>query len=210
MSTDAASRIVPRDAASLVLVRREPGKNARILMGRRAGGHQFMPRKWVFPGGRIEHADYYARAASELHPDEAEALAQTVRLARQNGQRLARALALAAVRETFEETGLVLGRRGQPARAPGGWKPFMERGYRPDLSPLRYIARAITPTGHVRRFDARFLMADAGALLSFEPMDSHELGDLGWFTLDECHALEIIDVTRHVLGVVGDILKKQG
>jgi len=179
-------------------------------MGRRAGGHIFMPGKWVFPGGRIEPADYHAEAAAGLLHAEAEALAQTARLARQNGERLARALAMAAVRETFEETGLVLGRKAAPARAPGGWRPFMERGYRPDLSPLRYIARAITPAGHVRRFDARFLMADADALLSFEPEDSHELGDLGWFTLAECHALDIIDVTQHVLGVVENIIAKDG
>jgi 8-oxo-dGTP pyrophosphatase MutT (NUDIX family) len=159
-------------------------------MGRRADAHQFMPGKWVFPGGRVDRADYRAKSLQDLQPAVLTALAGTARLKSQNGPRLARALAVAAIRETFEETGLVLGRMdGARCQA--------------DLGNLSYIARAITPPARTRRFDARFLMADAEHLLSLEPMDSRELGDVAWFTLAECRDLDLPAVTRAVLDLVG-------
>ena len=75
----------------------------------------------------------------------------------------AHALAAAAIRELWEETGLPLGQPG-PADLPGDWAGFAARGLRPDASALRFIFRAITPPGRTRRFDARFFLADAGAL----------------------------------------------
>jgi 8-oxo-dGTP pyrophosphatase MutT (NUDIX family) len=178
----------PRDAATLILVRRD-GCAPRILMGRRSGGHDFMPDKWVFPGGRIDRADYRAPALRELAPDVAGALAASVRLKRQDGARLARALALTAVRETHEETGLVIGR--------------IDSGLlQADLAGLSYVARAITPPARHKRFDARFMMADAEHLASLEPTDSRELGEVAWFTLDDCRGLDLPTVTRAVLDVV--------
>lgn len=148
-----------------------------------------MPDKWVFPGGRIDRADYRGPALSDLRPDVAADLASSARLQRQDGIRLARALAYTAVRETFEETGLVIGRRH-------------ERGLEGDLGALSYIARAITPPARHKRFDARFLMADAERLESLEPQDSRELGEVAWFTLNECRDLDLPTVTRAVLTVV--------
>src|SRR5690349_12347772 len=93
-----------RDAPALIHVRRDR-TNPRLLMGRRAGGHAFMPSKWVFPGGRIDRTDFIAPAASDLTP----AVEQKLQLtARHASPRLPRALAMAAVRETFEEVGLLL------------------------------------------------------------------------------------------------------
>lgn len=178
----------PRDAATLILVRRD-AERPRILMGRRSGGHDFMPDKWVFPGGRIDRADYRGPVLTDLKPDVAADLAGSARLQRQDGVRLARALARTAVRETFEETGLVIGR--QDAGQVQG-----------DLGALAYIARAITPPARHKRFDARFLMADAERLQSLDPQDSRELGEVAWFTLDECRELDLPTVTRAVLGVV--------
>jgi 8-oxo-dGTP pyrophosphatase MutT (NUDIX family) len=178
----------PRDAATLILVRRD-GPSPRILMGRRSGGHDFMPDKWVFPGGRIDRTDYRAPALRELQPDVAAALAASARLKRQDGVRLARALALTAVRETFEETGLVIGRHA-------------DGQLEADLAGLSYVARAITPPARHKRFDARFLMADAEHLASLEPTDSRELGEVAWFTLDDCRGLDLPTVTRAVLEVV--------
>lgn len=178
----------PRDAATLILVRRD-GHVPRILMGRRSGGHDFMPDKWVFPGGRIDRSDYRAPVLRELQPDVAGALAASARLRRQDGARLARALALTAVRETFEETGLVIGRHA-------------EGRLQADLGGLSYVARAITPPARHKRFDARFLMADAAHLASLEPTDSRELRDVAWFTLDDCRGLDLPTVTRAVLEVV--------
>ena len=185
----------PRDAATLILVRQDASA-PRILMGRRSGGHDFMPGKWVFPGGRIDRADYRGAALTDLQPEVAADLAGSARLQRQDGARLARALAFTAVRETFEETGLVIGRSGQ-------------EGLRGDLGSLSYIARAITPPARHKRFDARFLMADAERLESLDPQDSRELGEVAWFTLAECLELDLPTVTRAVLGVVESRLQGQ-
>ena len=178
----------PRDAATLVLVRQDGGA-PQILMGRRSGGHDFMPGKWVFPGGRIERADYAARATAELPHETAAWLSATARLKRQDGARLGRALAAAAVRETFEETGLVLGR-------------LDGRRLVCDLSGLKPLARAITPPARHKRFDARFLMADAAGLQSLSPSDSRELDDVRWVPLVDCRALDLPLVTRAVFDVL--------
>lgn len=178
----------PRDAATLILVRRD-AEHPRILMGRRSGGHDFMPDKWVFPGGRIDRADYVSPVLRDLDPAVAAAMAASARLKRQDGDKLARALARTAVRETFEETGLVIGRlEGDRLMA--------------DLSGLAYIARAITPPARAKRFDARFLLADAADLASLEPKDSRELGEVAWFSVKECRALDLPTVTRAVLKIV--------
>lgn len=91
----------PRHAATLIIVRRG-AKKPRLLMGRRAGGHAFMPSKWVFPGGRVDRTDFTAPAASDLNRETYEKLKLTARHA---SPQLPRALAMAAIRETFEEAG---------------------------------------------------------------------------------------------------------
>src|SRR5690349_18510645 len=118
----------PKDAATLILVRRDAAE-PRILMGQRSRGHVFMPDKWVFPGGRVDVADVRAPAAAELRPEEER------RLSDGHVRRRARAFALTAVRETFEETGLIVGKpdtiRG---KVPSAWKEFASHGAAPDLS----------------------------------------------------------------------------
>ncbi|MFQ3595438.1 MAG: NUDIX hydrolase [Sphingomonadaceae bacterium] len=191
----------PRDAATLILVRRDRGA-PELLMGRRAGGHAFMPGKWVFPGGRLDRCDWHAPVGADLPPEVAAAVGERPARPRRSPERLARALALAAVRETFEETGLILGRPGDPVRAPGGWERFCGSGYRADLSGLAYVARAITPPGRPRRFDARFFLCDASHLAHQEPQDSRELAELAWFPLDDARTLDLPSVTRAVLDLV--------
>ncbi len=182
----------PKDAATLLVVRRD-GPVPRVLMGRRHGGHAFMPDKWVFPGGRIDRADFAVPCASELRPDVAAALERT------GPARRVRALACAAIRETFEETGLLLARAAPPLRREGEWQAFLARG-RPDLAALDFVARAITPPARTRRFDARFFMADAGALLSLDPDGgSGELDELAWFDWDAAAALDLPQITRAIL-----------
>ncbi|MBA4805892.1 MAG: NUDIX hydrolase [Brevundimonas sp.] len=186
----------PKDAATLILARSRRGR-PEVLMGRRAPGHVFMASKWVFPGGRIERGDFTAAAASELPP------ADAARLAREVPPRRARALALAAVRETFEETGLLLAAPAPPASVAGPWRAFRAAGALPDLAALSYVARAITPPGRSRRFDARFFMADAAALLHPEPTAGcGELDEIAWIALDETGDLDLPAITRFVLGEV--------
>jgi 8-oxo-dGTP pyrophosphatase MutT (NUDIX family) len=192
----------PKDAATLILTRVRKGA-PEVLMGRRAPGHVFMAAKWVFPGGRVERTDHTAASATNL------AAADAGRLAREVTPRRARALALAAVRETFEETGLLLAEPAPPASVAGPWREFRAAGALPDLAALRYIARAITPPGRTRRFDARFFMADAAALLHPEPTaGSGELDEIAWLPLDKARAVDLPAITRFVLDEVAGRLSR--
>lgn len=190
----------PKDAATLILTRSGRG-GAEVLMGRRAKGHVFMASKWVFPGGRVERTDAGASAATELTPTD------VARLTREVTPRRARALALAAVRETFEETGLLLAEPAPIASVAGPWREFRAAGALPDLAALSYVARAITPPGRTRRFDARFFMASAGALLHPEPTaGSGELDEIAWLPLADARNLDLPAITRFVLGEVAERL----
>ena len=191
--SSATRAVRPRHAATLILVRRD-GPQPRVLMGRRHGGHDFMPDKWVFPGGRIDPADYRAASASELQPEVARRLEQTAPAGR------ARALALAAIRETFEEAGLLLARPAPTRTVKGPWKEFFALGAAPDLAALRFVARAITPPLSPKRFDARFFLADAEALIGLDrAADCGELDEIAWVSLDEAQKLDLPSVTRFVL-----------
>lgn len=190
----------PKDAASLILVRRADGE-PRVLMGRRAPRHTFMPGVFVFPGGAVDRGDGYVASSSELRAEVLEALVRDCTAHR------ARAIALAGIRETFEETGLRLGgpapaaRPGQNSSSkpnPGSWSTFFETGLAPALGTLEYIAHAVTPPGPPRRFHARFFIADA-ANVSGKLLGNGELLELDWFLLGDAFALPIAGVTRLVL-----------
>lgn len=196
----------PRDAATLILIERGRGA-PRVLMGKRHDRHKFMPGKYVFPGGAVEPADRRMSAAGALDAVvEAKLLAQT----RRSSPIFARALALAAVRETFEETGLALGVAdwGAPENPPeGAWTRFAATGVYPTLDGLDFLARAITPPGRPRRFDARFFVADA-SLIAHQTRDvAHseaELVELVWTPLDKAVELDIPAITRTVLGILAE------
>jgi 8-oxo-dGTP pyrophosphatase MutT (NUDIX family) len=191
----------PRDAATLIIVRRD-GLIPRVLLGQRHASHKFMPNKFVFPGGRIDPADSRMSFANDLHPD---VLAKLMNRMRRSASLVrARALALAAIRETFEEVGLVAGIRGSPhSQVPSGWAPFVATGYLPDLSSLRFVARAITPPGRTRRFDSRFFVADAEAIVNLDSpvhAGSGELLTPQWFSFEETLSLDLPYITAYVLG----------
>ncbi len=169
MAEPRSRTVTPRHAASLIALRNETS----VLMGLRGARHRFMPNRLVFPGGVVDRGDTRTRIAAE---PPAETLAALGRAARPT---LARALCAAAARETEEETGLSLG-------AP------------PDLSGLDYLCRAVTPPDSPMRFNARFLVVDAGRLRG-ELAGSGELEDLRWFGIEEALALDLALVTREVL-----------
>lgn len=195
------TRMRPKDAATLI-VTRSSGARTEVLMGRRAAGHVFMASKWVFPGGRIDPSDFRVEAAGELRKP-----SQTL-LAREMPARRARALALTAVRETFEETGLRLARPAPPVSIAGPWRDFRAVGALPDLSALTYIARAVTPPGRTRRFDARFFMTDAKALLDVPAArPAEELDQIAWMPLDDAKALDLPAITRFIIGEVTERLR---
>lgn len=200
----------PKDAATLILVRHDDN-TPRILMGKRAASHKFMPNKYVFPGGRVDIADSRIKPAKDLTSTVQRQLMDRMRgtpsLAR------ARSYALAAVRETFEETGLVVGAPNTgtaPKSRHADWHAYFQQGALPDLSKFDMIARAITPPYRNRRFDTRFFMGDASTILS----DMHdtagasgELLDLHWLTVDEARDVDLPNITRMVIAEIESRLR---
>ena len=183
--------VVPRDAASLMLLR-DSGGTIEVLMGQRHTKSPFMPDIYVFPGGKIEPDDWSVTPSRQLDPAVSVALRATLKCS----EAKALALANAAIRETWEEVGLMLGE--------GPWAGFTARGLRPDHGALRMIGRAITPTNSPYRFHARFLAAPASGTRG-KLAESHELADLGWHSLDEALKLPIIDVTECMLARVSEL-----
>lgn len=173
----------PRDAATVVLVQPTASGEPAVLMGRRSRRAAFAPDVFVFPGGRAEPDDDALPTVAPLLPDEAARLAR----AGGAGPRMARRLASAAVRETWEETGYLI---GASTDADGQ--------LRADHAALRFSARAITPTNSPIRFHARFFLAD-GSGLAHAPAGSGELTDLAWFPLAEAKTLPIFDITEFIL-----------
>lgn len=190
-----ARAVRPRDAATLIIVR-QSGAAPEVLMGKRPETMKFMPGKFVFPGGRLDRADHHIAPASPLRP-EVEARASM-------GSTPARAaaLALAAIRETFEETGLVIGAKGRMHRAPRHkiWSAYANAGAVPDLSGLTLIARAVTPPYRDRRFDTRFFMGtDAMILTRITAFHAGELLEPRWVTFAEARELDLPTITRVVI-----------
>ena len=174
-----ARSVHPRNAATLILWR-ETARGPAVLMGRRHANLRFMPNVMVFPGGRVERADHRASTVSELRPLTRDMLERCA------APSLARALAIAAVRELFEETGLLLGERRDGRIAP-------------DLAAIDYLCRAVTPPNRTMRFNARFLIAPADAAHG-AIRGSGELEELGFFPLDDLHAYPVASITGMILG----------
>lgn len=181
----------PRDAASIMLLDRSQS-SVRVLMGRRNKAHVFMPDLHVFPGGRRDATDYRLAWGGDVHP----AVLDRLRAAcgRHATESRLRALALAALRELHEEADIAI---GSPQTSGNTLLPFL-----PDLTNLRYMARAITPPGHPRRFDTHFfaVFTDEAGIEPTDVRDSQELEDLRWIDVNDASAVTMPDITRIILG----------
>lgn len=181
----------PVDAASILLLDRS-GERVRVLVGRRSSKHVFMPNVYVFPGGRRDASDRLVPVSNPLNPLACE------RMALRTGTRCSdsrlRALGVAALRELYEEAGI-------PVGVPLEGVQHSELPFRPDLSKLRFLARAITPAGMVRRFDTRFftLFTDEAGIDPAGAKDSHELEDLRWVDIFDHRGIEMPDITVLIL-----------
>lgn len=186
----------PRDAATLILLDRKGG-DTRVLMGRRHMRHAFMPGKFVFPGGRTDAGDSRIPVAAGLHP-QVESKITNSRISTTR----ARAIALSAVRETYEEAGLLIGKPGAFETTRPDWQGFADHNVMPTLDSLRFVARAITPPGRVRRFDTRFLATfrDEVAVELPEGGPTDELEEIMWVPLKEAIEADIPAITRSILG----------
>ena len=180
----------PRDAASLILLRGK-GRELELLAGRRPKHVRFMPGVWVFPGGAIDAED---RKPWRVETGSAHLPPRLVRSAR------------AALRETWEEVGALVGRRNQspppPAEDLHRFSPieaaYAERGVIAAIDVLTYVGRAITPTPVFRRFNTRFFLADGDAVFG-ELASSDELEDVGWHPIGRRELVPFRDVTQFML-----------
>lgn len=190
----------PRDAATLMLVDRS-GPVPKVLVGKRHANVVFMPGKYVFPGGSVDKTDNRIPVAAPLPP---ELEANLMRGSPKTPPSRARSLAVAAIREACEETGLCLGKKtdNPPGKLPGAWEAFSDAGLLPDPSGLFLIARAITPPGRIKRFDTRFFTADASAIAHRIEGVVHadaELVELVWVELGSEHLADAHAMTKNVL-----------
>jgi 8-oxo-dGTP pyrophosphatase MutT (NUDIX family) len=159
----------PLPAATVVLVRgSQPA--GEVLLLRRPMGSAFAPDTWVFPGGRVDPSDHgfdHARLAEGPAPDE------WARILSLENPREAAAYAVAAVRETWEETGILLAAGERPPGCEAARREllsgsrslqeFLEvAGLRIASGALRYVAHWITPEWLPRRFDTRFFLCHVG------------------------------------------------
>ncbi|OWY09689.1 DNA mismatch repair protein MutT [Thioclava sp. F42-5] len=193
-----------RDAASVIVLRRDGTTAPRVLMGQRGAGAAFMPSKYVFPGGALDATDWEVPFASPLPaPDHA-------RLEADAPRGIGAALAAAALRELWEETGLVLGEKNAwPGAVPADWQGFADLGFLPSAADLRFVFRAITPPGRPRRFDARFFLIDADAIqgdLDDFSRACDELSHLHWVPLPEARALNLPFITEVVLAEIAALI----
>lgn len=180
----------PRDAASIMLLDRSK-PYVRVLVGRRHKSHVFMPNLHVFPGGRRDRDDHRLPFGGDMHPAVLERL-KTGYKHTASDSRL-RAIALAALRELHEEASIAVG----STDCGNTLLPFL-----PDLTNLRYMARAITPPGHPRRFDTHFfaLFTDEAGIDPGDIRDSQELEDLRWIDVNDVSAVRLPDITEIILG----------
>lgn len=196
---EAKGYIRPRNASTMILLD-GPTDDPLVLMGKRNKNLKFMPGALVFPGGSVDPFDGSVASADELSPVTKDRLLASMR--GRPTSRGARALALAAIREVAEESGLLLGEPGDPAIPHDHWNDFNDKGVVPRLSPLRLFARAITPPGMARRFDTWFFIAHKSEV-AHEPEGGFapdgELEELQWIRPEEAIVQNTREITRVML-----------
>lgn len=176
--------VEPRPSATVVVAR--GSAPWQLLMMRRPGGAEFAPGAWVFPGGSVHASD-------ALYPDPVRA---------------------AAVRELFEELGVLLARRSDRRFARDrecglvrerllAGEPFASAleglGLTPAFDRLAYLSRWITPLPLRRRFDARFYVTKLPAGQREHPQ-AGEVVEWRWLSSTDALAeLPLVPATRRVL-----------
>ncbi len=188
-----------RNAATVIVIRNRM-EAPSILMGQRGATAAFMPNKFVFPGGAVDAGDADIPSASALTD------LCAARIAEDTDPAFTRAIPIAAIRELWEETGLILGVKGQwPGVIPDDWRTFAQTGHLPNVAPLQFVFRALTPPGRPRRFDARFFLVDVEDIASDpDNFDAacDELSHLQWVPLSEARKFDMPFITEVVLAEV--------
>ena len=172
MNADQTKTVIPKPAATVVLAR-DQENGLQVLLLQRSAASRFMAGNYVFPGGLLENADYMVdwwQSHVDLEPDE---------ILRRFGGNMAHsqvvASAIAAIRETFEEAGVLFARRPtSPAgmlrtvrgrrltiESPPDWLQRLAQkdGWILQLSQLFGWSRWITPEQMRYRYDTRIFIA---------------------------------------------------
>jgi recombination protein RecT len=187
-----------RPAATIVLMR-DGAEGVELLLLRRTRTAGFVPGAYVFPGGRVDRAD--AEEHIVAHLDGLDAAQAAARLELVDGDPPALAYYLAALREAFEETGIVVGRHADGSEPPTAAESAEVDAVRDDLmedrigfaeamdrmscrlegGAVEYLAHWITPEPEPRRYDTRFFAARVreGARAIVDP---REMTDAVWLT----------------------------
>ena len=198
--------VEPRAAATIVLLR-DGASDMEVLLMRRSRKAGFVPGAYVFPGGRVDNSDALPAVVSlldDLDPDSARERLE------HEGEPPAIAYYLAALREAFEETGIMVGLREDGSAPPtaaedptvdeirdalmgdriGFDEAITRLGCRIAGDTIEYIAHWITPEPEPRRYDTRFFAAKvrAGATPIVDP---REMTDALWLSPHE--ALDRLD-----------------
>lgn len=205
MTTRAGTSLI-RDSSTVLLLDRQDPAAPKVLMGQRGKTAAFMPSKFVFPGGVLDHADAKARFDNPLSDKSARRLQQELLV---GSTATPDSLAAAALRELAEETGLLCSRcTGTPI-----WPEYASEQLHPDPSGLLYFFRAITPPMLSRRYDTRFFLLDA-QMLHGDPHDfsraSDELTNIHWVPLSQTRQLDLPFITEIVLAEVEQLLREIG
>ncbi len=194
-----------RDAASIVVIRSYNKKNL-VLMGRRGSQATFMPSKYVFPGGAWEPDDCKVPTSTRLGKQDRQLLELDSKVLNSSS------LGVTAIRELWEETGLRISSPIPPVNVPDKWMNFFSNGYGPNLEPLQFFFRAVTPPGRTRRFDARFFVCNAKYILGDVENFSRasmELSDLRWVNITETNELDLPQITKIVVRQVVKLIDLQ-
>ncbi|MCY4006631.1 MAG: NUDIX hydrolase [Rhodobacteraceae bacterium] len=207
MTKSPAPETSVRDAATVILLRRQ-NSEPQLLFGQRRKKAVFMPNKFVFPGGGIEATDSnvplcgYPRAQC------------LQRLAYRSPAGIVKSLLSCAIREVWEETGIRLAQHNttQSLILPDEWEPFTRNGLIPSARGLEFLYRAVTPPGQVRRFDARFFLADFDHIDVASDPDrlqpaSNELKNLRWVPLTHFDQLDLPAITKRVIAHLYRVLR---
>lgn len=189
----------PAAAATVVLLREGEGR-PEVLLVQRNRATAFMGGAYVFPGGRVDPGDSDPALLAAVEGVDAE-----TRLAEPGLGGLAPALFIAAIRETLEEAGVLLGTVGSSRddhdalrQAMAGGRSFreavVEAGARLDATRLHPFARWVTPAVERKRFDTRFFAAIVERT-EVASHDTHETVASMWVPCGEA-------VEKHLAGAI--------
>lgn len=198
-----------RDASVLIIIDTTPDEPL-LLMGKRNNNLVFMPGKYVFPGGAVDPEDFLIETAEQLNDLEAQRLQQHTENYNRTSE--AQALPLAAIRETFEETGVLIGKESAETSLKSvsdAWNAFMDHNITPSLSGIKFCARAITPENKVRRYDTRFFCVEAASIAKTTPFNPGELDNIEWLTLTQASDIDLPRITRVILNDILAGIKKE-